>query len=555
MLMKKTLAVFLAVAISVPFLSACAQKEDGKAAEGTPSAQTASQSAADGGNSLPIVNKPITIKALGAAKADTVSVAKTFSEVACFKELEKLTGIKIEWQHPPVGQEEQVVNLAVASGDMPDFIWGGINTDLLSKLANNGSIVNLKDYLDKFDSNFMKVLNKYDQAKKQALNDDGSIYAFPMMRIKEFEDGSQGWFSIYGPMIRKDWLDNLGLKEPETIDELHTVLKAFKEKDANKNGDPNDEIPFIAQKNLDFLSSAWGFFDSSADGYSYVDNGKVNLSFLSPACRDYVATMHQWYEEGLLDKDYLTTDNKAFEAMITSDKAGFYYTYNAFIVNFYNTAKDKIPGFAIKALPWSTGPAGKSYSGSRDDIAMVFSGGTVVSSKSRYIDEIVRMLDYVYSDEGTRLFNYGIENESYVMENGKPKYTDIVMKNPDGLTINQALCKYSMAVGNFSMTKDPDYFEQITFVIPPQRESHEIWSQADKSLFYPQRASFTTEETNKMTKLQNDINTYWNEIFSKMVVGVEPVENFDKHVEALKKMGADELIQIRQAAYDRYMNR
>lgn len=43
--------------------------------------------------------------------------------------------------------------------------------------------------------------------------------------------------------LNKTWLDNLGLTYPETVEELYTVLKAFKEQDANGNGDPNDEIP------------------------------------------------------------------------------------------------------------------------------------------------------------------------------------------------------------------------------------------------------------------------------------------------------------------------
>lgn len=70
-------------------------------------------------------------------------------------------------------------------------------------------------------------------------NPDGHIYTLPgkkPLRPKGCDT----------PFINKAWLDRLGLEIPTTVDEWYEVLKAFKEQDANGNGDPNDEIPLTA---------------------------------------------------------------------------------------------------------------------------------------------------------------------------------------------------------------------------------------------------------------------------------------------------------------------
>ena len=120
--------------------------------------------------------------------------------------------------------------------------------------------------------------------------DDGTLYMFPMIRVRT---GTEEWFRLLGPIYRKDWLDKLNLEAPTTIDEMYTVLKAFKEQDPNGNGQA-DEIPFTSQKAggeaayLSAFAPAFGI----VNGF-YNDNGTVKYGPLEPAYKDYVETMNK----------------------------------------------------------------------------------------------------------------------------------------------------------------------------------------------------------------------------------------------------------------------
>lgn len=119
----------------------------------------------------------------------------------------------------------QEFNLVLASNDLPD-VWmnNWLNFPGGPKRAiDQGYILRLNDIIDKYAPNFKKVLQENPQIAKDIRTDEGDYYAFPFIR-SEFDK------TYVGPIIRKDWLDELGLPVPETIDEWYTVLKAFKEK-------------------------------------------------------------------------------------------------------------------------------------------------------------------------------------------------------------------------------------------------------------------------------------------------------------------------------------
>lgn len=164
------------------------------------------------------------------------SQMKTYAEMGMYKELEKTTGVKVEFQHPPleVPQAQEQFNLMIATNELPDVIeasWGTTSGAVIrypggpEKAILDKKIIKLNDLIDKYAPNLTKLLAAHPDWKKQISTDEGSIYAFPFLR------GDDKVRVFFGPSIRQDWLDKLGLKMPTTIDEWYTVLKAFKEKD------------------------------------------------------------------------------------------------------------------------------------------------------------------------------------------------------------------------------------------------------------------------------------------------------------------------------------
>ena len=147
----------------------------------------------------------------------------SYADTEIGKALIERTGVEIEYIHPPTGQSAEKFNIMMAQNDLPDIVeatWTGYPGGMGNAIDQN-KVINLAEYLDKAP-NFKKYLDENPDIKKHIVTDDGKIIGFPLIR------GDRFLYTSAGPMLRKDWLDDLGLEVPETIDEWETVLTAFK---------------------------------------------------------------------------------------------------------------------------------------------------------------------------------------------------------------------------------------------------------------------------------------------------------------------------------------
>ncbi|NSW89259.1 MAG: extracellular solute-binding protein [Firmicutes bacterium] len=557
--MKKSIVKFISLTVALLLMTSIFFGCSGyKAKGGQPSNENADiekeANSSDGMSkteltALPIVKEPITLTyytELGSKAAHTM---KSHAEMACYKELEKRTGIKIEFIHPPMGQESEHFNLMIASRDLPDIIyWNWLDyPGGPEKAISDGIIIKLNEYMDKYAPNLKQVFSDSPDARKQSMLDDGSYYMFPFLKI----DPS---LKAGGPVIRKDWLDKLSLSIPKTLDDWYNMLKTFKEKDPNGNG-KTDEIPLIARKEIGRLEGLTSFTAPFGVVFGfYQDDGKIKYGPIEEGYKQFIITMNKWYKEGLLDREFAATDEKSFDAKLTSERAGAYIGRIANTFGRYLTLmKDKNSSFNLTGAPWPIGPAGKPYNVRTDMVLICYGQGAAISTKNEHVIESVRWLDYHYSPDGHMLMNFGILGESYIMEGDYPKYTDIIVNNPE-LGATDALAKYAVSQSSGPIVQDKRYFEQI-LVFPQQKECIELWnSGSDTSLLLPPIAP-SIDESAKFASIMSDIDTLVSEMFTKFIMGVEPIDKFEEYVQQIKKMGIDEAIKIQQAAYDRYNNR
>jgi putative aldouronate transport system substrate-binding protein len=569
-MLKKGLCLSVCIAMLAGALTGCgqgaAQGPAGSSSSAAPASSAASSAAPSAAASegepassgpeeltLPIVSEPLTLTCFMELDAKVSASKKSVAEVASYQEIMEKTGITIQFQHPPAGQEKEQFNLMLASNDLTDIIYynwltvpGGPAKAILDK-----QIIPLNDVVAQYAPNLSAMFEEKATARKQSVLDDGTLYMFPMIRVRT---GTEEWFRLLGPIYRKDWLDKLNLEAPTTIDEMYTVLKAFKEQDPNGNGQA-DEIPFTSQKAggeaayLSAFAPAFGI----VNGF-YNDNGTVKYGPLEPAYKDYVETMNKWYAEGLIDPEYTINDAKAMNQKILSNQAGCYFGLIAANLGTYLDAMNGQDGFDLTAGPWLTGPAGKPYTNAVDYIKIVVGTGKAISTSNKHVKETVKFLDYFYSEEGILTSNFGREGESYTMQDGKAIFTDAVLKNTQGLTTAQALSQYALSTANDAMVKTSEYFEQVSLLYPQQAATQEIWASADTSLLLPP-VSYTTEESTEYAQIMNEIQTYLDENLIKLIMGVTPMSEYDNFVNGVKGLGIDRALAISQAAYDRYMQR
>lgn len=474
---------------------------------------------------------------------------KNYSEMGVFKQMQKITGTKVDFQHPPAGEQQvkDQFNLMMATGKLPDVMYYSWKANSPDKAIKDGKILRLNELIDKYAPNLSKVLKDKPDLKRQLTSDEGNIYVFPSIG----EDNPV--FVTHGLFVRKDWLDKLNLKPPTTIDEWEKMLIAFRDGDPNGNG-KKDEIPYFYRQTdyeTDFpFLGAYGL-----NAAFYQDNGVVKFGPYQPKFKEYLTLMNRWYTSGLIDKDYLTTDTKVRDSKMLNDQIGGMAGWAASNFGAYvQLKKEQDPNskFSLVGVPFPSLKTGELAVTSGADKAQWGGSGAAITTSAKNPEEIVAWLDYGYSQAGHILYNFGVEGESYKVVNGKPQYTDVILKNPNKLSITQALGLYTTVATSGPYQNNEDADKQWH----PGEELQAAmitWTKADRSKYMP--SNLNIEEQTKIASIMTDLRTYMFEMINKFIMGAEPLSKFDDYLSTLKKLGIEEATKIYQAQYDRYLKK
>lgn len=479
--------------------------------------------------------------------AAATSHIQSMGEMLMYKELEKRTGVEVEFIHPPAGQSGEQFNLLIASGvdELPDIMeynWVGYSGGP-SKAISDGILLKLNDLIESHAPNFAKAVNENELYKKQSTTDNGEFYGFPALNV-----GSYRTFG--GLMIRKDWLDDLGMESPVTIEEWENVLRAFKEK-------KGATAPFTIDANGGMFTK-YHFNNAFGVGLSaYVDNGVYKLPQLEPGYKDFLTLMNKWYEEGLLDKEFDTNNAAVVDAKMTNGSSGVTYGYIGGTIGRYVSAmKDKEPNYKIAPVDFPVAVRGDEprFTECQKEATSPFAA---ITANCKNPEIAVEWLDYFYSPEGEVLKNFGVEGVTYNKDGEHYVYTDEILNNPNGLSIAEAMAiNFRANVPSPGFNQHEDYLKQY-YQLDEQLEALDVWTKYTKNAAETIVPPITTtsEENEKLISIRADVDTYTREMVIKFIKGSESLDNYDKFVDQLKKMGIEEIVKINQAALDRYNSR
>lgn len=242
------------------------------------------------------------------------------ADMAWVSTIEEAAGVTITWEEVSADWDQKKPTM-LAAGDIPDLIVG-TNAITNGDLATfNGLFEDLSDDLDALP-NVTGMFEAVPPTEAMATQPDGAIFSLPSYRRFWPETGTRQF-------INQQWLDNLGLEQPTTWDELHEVLLAFKNEDANGNGDPNDEIPMdwapagdagfgLFQPTVLLGSLGLGISDGGGQGY-FVEDGEVKNFLTDERYRDLVVFLHKLYADGLISQDVMTQDYSAYQSVARGD--------------------------------------------------------------------------------------------------------------------------------------------------------------------------------------------------------------------------------------------
>ncbi len=434
----------------------------------------------------------------------------------------------------------EALNLVLASGKIPDIVGSSRLKDFVNQYGPEGAFLPLNDLIDEHAPNLKAFFEKNPNIASAIKAADGNIYYIPYL-----PDGKYG--RAY--FIRYDWLEKLGLETPDNVDELETVLKAFRDNDPNGNG-LKDEVPFFARQWPEVLRlvTLWDGRSSGSDTYHdfYVDEGKLKHPYAGEGYREGIKNIARWYSEGLIDAEVFTRGNSSREYLLSENLGGMTHDWFASTSGYNDSLKDKVEGFQFKAFIPPASISGKRIEEHRR--IPIKPDGWAIGHTNKHPVETIKYFDFYFSEEGRRLVNFGVEGEQYNMVDGKPQFTEEFLTN--GEPVNAQLWAIGAQLQARGFYQDYEYERQWSNKYA--LEGIELYDQGDYLIDQFLGVAFNQEEQKVYDKHWASIRDYMLERQQAWILGSgDVVADWDSYMAQLKKMGYDDVIAVMQSAYDR----
>lgn len=464
------------------------------------------------------------------------------------------TGIRLEFELVEKAAWGERVSIAFATDDYPDVFMNGMTTTIINKYAEEGYLVNLEPLIKKYAPFTVSEYNKYPELVKEVYAADGGIYYMPSINASP-----RDLVTTYPSWINAQWLKNLNLEMPTTLDELYTVLKAIKTQDANLDGDPNNEIPVVSSNGGKFSTlviSSLGYVDNrnaiADDRYVYVPTTETYKAYLK--------WMNRFYSEGLLDNEYFTSSGENLRAKESTGLAAMIdmTPYEVLAATYEE----------FKGLSPLTSDLNQTKMWPAQSACRLSWGTCVVTDKCQYPEAIVRLIDWFYTVDGSRAVRAGCEYGTWKDEQDVEYGWEIVTpadQTADGhliakLHMGDYSSYWACRLGEIGPTNLPfnstDAVNDI--IIAGDKMNLWLYNQvmdsgvvAARTFSLPQLSFTDDESTRKSVYL--DLTNYVDNMESKFIKGALDIDaNWEDFQAQLQKYDVNGMCEIYQAALDRY---
>jgi len=464
--------------------------------------------------------------------------------------IQEATGVKLAIEAIPSSEYSTVRSTRLASGtELPDIMV--VSATDVHSLGPDGMFVNLTPYIEKYATNLERYWEVEPEVKPDFFSPDGNCYGWPAVYTGTDAADPYGW------MIRGDWLDRLGLEPPVTVDDWTEVFRAFKEEDANANGDPDDEWGWCVSGLNEILvwAQAWDLTWRS-NGFNVDENGKVYLDWIDERYKEVFKQLAEWYKAGYIDPEYASLDHNS---KITQNVAGAFCRFaNNIRTRSQYAQEGGDPGAYYMGLP---APHAEGYKGGMEEYGPTSGQFMVITHTCKNPDIAFKFCDWVWgSDEGMTLLWFGVKGVHWEPnEKGKPNFKgEFYVNNPDGWTTSETALtsiggheffpSIRSAKGYWSVWAEAKIEEANELV----RAGIEVMAPCIRKRFPNLPA--TLDENNEFNRYFTDIQTYRNEAAVKFITGEWTVEeHWDQFVKDIENMNLKRVLEIKQIQYDRYM--
>ena len=459
--------------------------------------------------------------------------------------LEDRTGVDIQMDLYSVVDSAEKQNLMIASGDYTDVIIGNfsypggtdgaVEEDVLMDIYPYGEY--MPDYMDALYSDVNVLAG--------ALTSEYYLTAF--YGITDVNAKSD-----FGPAIRQDWLDAEDLETPVTYDDLHEVLKVFKDK-----YDATMWVTATGGVSGNF-SGGYGVMEyCSGVGFpAWTEDGEFKFSATEEKFRDYIEMMHQWYDEGLIYPDFVSQGSLEYpdNSIIGEQKIGVWFTNVAMLNAEQDVLNVDAPEGDIEAFAWPVLEAGQAqgvtYGKGAGTAGVDAMTAVSVTTAAEDVETLCAVFNEFYTEEGSRFCNWGIEDETYTVdESGNKRFTELVTDDEYGLGVDAMLCFFVFKDGPYRY----DYSKYTSFYDDKEMNACIVWTPEEGR---PTTSIMSAEQTTEYNNIKADITTMYQEYTVKFITGYMDIDKeWDNFLAALEGCGLSRFVELGQLGVDQYSER
>lgn len=450
-------------------------------------------------------------------------------------------GIEISWDtilNSDWGDRKAVL---LAGGDLPDAFLGSICFGEGDILNSVGTFIALEDYIDEYMPNFKAILDSDPTMKALAYSADGHIYGLPSKKPCRPTVANQVF-------INQTWLDNLGLQMPSTYEEFVEVLRAFRDQDANGNGDPTDEIPYgegYADSVMFFCLPFGTTIGADNTNLMAVKNGTPIFLPVQEEYKNAIAWMHDCMAEGLVDTEIFTQDDSTRDGKLMSETPIIGVAPGWTADSTFGANADQ-----YVALPALTGPDGNAYISSDPEHWNYTRCEFMITTACENPGPLLAWADQFYTEDASIQTFYGSFGVG-VQKNDDGTYT--VLEPNDGNSADTFAWINSLR--DFGPKYVADGFNDKVIYAGENGDASKLALDEQMKQYareaYP-NVSYTVDQTERLGDIYTDIGSYVTSMQAEWVTNGGVEEAWDSYIAMLNQMGYEEFIQIEIDAYNTY---
>ena len=566
--MKRSISLLLVFSMMLCMCAACGSKTENSvptstepketanvesaSAEVTPSVGGAQQgtSAVDSAEteiapiSFPLFEEPVTLTYMGEGSPWNMSGDVVWSQA--LQTIDEMANVQWKQTWLTMFTGTDTFNLVIASGDYPDVISNFYKyyTNGIQDGIEQEIIIDMDEPIREYMPNYMNIVNSDPEITRQASTDDGKIWGVQLIS-NPVQD------SFNGPIARADLMEKYGIDKLTTLDDWENYLTQCVQNEAEcaRGALLLMNTGFMSNYTTPSFTISSAFDSGTVDTPWIVIDGQVIYSPVTDGYKDYLKRMNDWYEKGLVYLYFASYQQTFGQASMMS--TGEVTLADGFYNSIDDTESDAtVEGLRVKAVPYPVQKEGdtihlRNYTYQvRPEYAMV------ISTACQYVEEVCKYFDYMWTEEGIRLVNYGPEGVTWNWgPDGKIEFTDVITNDPDGNSVKSMFTYY----GTFNFCTYNDWTREAITLSDDCMSCLDLWASCGDKDYVMPNVTLNTEESETYGAIFSNVNTHVSEMTLRFINGTDDIDaGWDEYVAQVEGMGIQKVIDCYQAAYERY---